>query len=82
MKTTFYSKPRTYGGRYFILANATEKKFSRGMTGSCVCSKQWTNESVVDSLTQKQLNQIEQALLNSGYEKISNEEYYELGLAN
>lgn len=82
MKTTYYSKPRTYGGRYFILANATEKKFSRGMTGSCVTSKQWTNESVVDSLTQKQLNQIEQALLNSGYEKISNEEYYELGLAN
>lgn len=52
------------------------------MTGSCIVSKQWANESVVDSLTQKQLNQIEQALLNSGYEKISNEEYYELGLAN
>lgn len=82
MKTTYYSKPRTYGGRYFILANAKEKKFSRGMTGSCVCSKQWTNESVIDGMTQKQLNQIEQALLNSGYEKISNEEYYELGLAN
>ncbi|MBF1543696.1 MAG: hypothetical protein HXO06_00700 [Prevotella salivae] len=82
MKTTYYTKPRTYGGRYFILANATEKKFSRGMTGSCVCSKQWTNEAVVDSLTQKQLNQIEQALLNSGYEKISNEDYYNLGLAN
>ena len=82
MKTTYYSKPRTYGGRYFILANATEKKFSRGLSASCVCSKQWTNESVIDGLTQKQLNQIEQALLNSGYEKISNEEYYDLGLAN
>ena len=58
MKTTFYSKPRTYGGRYFILANAKEKKFSRGMTGSCVVSKQYGQESVVDSLTQKQLNQI------------------------
>lgn len=79
MKTTYYSKPRTYGGRYFILANNEVKKFSRGMTGSCVCSYQF-NESVVDSLTQKQLNQIEQALINSGYKKISNEEYYNLGL--
>lgn len=82
MKTTFYSKPRTYGGRYFILANDQAKKFSRGLSASCVCSKQWTNEAVIDSLTQKQLNQIEQALLNQGYEKISNEDYYNLGLAN
>ena len=82
MKTTYYSKPRTYGGRYFILQNEQEKKFCRGLSASCVTSKQWTNEAVVDSLTQKQLNQIEQALLNSGYEKISNEDYYNLGLAN
>lgn len=80
MKTTYYSKPRTYGGRYFILANATEKKFSRGMTGSCVVSKQYGQESVVDSLTQKQLNQIEESLINSGYEKVSNEDYYNLNL--
>ena len=50
------------------------------MTGSCVVSKQYGQESVVDSLTQKQLNQIEQALLNSGYEKVSNEDYYNLNL--
>lgn len=80
MKTTYYSKPRTYGGRYFILANAKEKKFSRGMTGSCVVSKQYGQESVVDGLTQKQLNQIEESLVNSGYEKVSNEDYYNLNL--
>ena len=27
MKTTYYSKPRTYGGRYFILQNEQEKSF-------------------------------------------------------
>ena len=80
MKTTYYSRPRTYGGRYFILQNDQAKKFCRGLSASCVCSKQWTNESVIDSLTQKQLNQIEESLINSGYEKISNEDYYNLNL--
>lgn len=77
MKTTYYSKPRTYGGRYFILADLETLTFCQGLTGSCVRSYQWY-ESVVDGLTQKQLKQVKESLLNSGYKELTNEDYYNI----
>lgn len=77
MKTTYYSKPRTYGGRYFILSDLETLTFCKGLTGSCVRSYQW-HESIVDNLTQKQLKQVEESLLKSGYKELTNEDYYNI----
>lgn len=77
MKTTYYSKPRTYGGRYFILADLETLTFCQGLTGSCDRSYQW-HDSIVDNLTQKQLKQVEESLLKSGYKELTNEDYYNI----
>jgi hypothetical protein len=77
MKITYYSKPRTYGGCYFILSDLETLTFCKGLTGSCVRSYQW-HESIVDNLTQKQLKQVEESLLKSGYKELTNEDYYNI----
>nr|DAJ32442.1 MAG TPA: BofC-like protein [Caudoviricetes sp.] len=77
MRTTYYSKTTTYGGRYFIMVNDEKRVFTQGHSSSCRGYYQ-PSQVEVEDLTQKAIKQQAKALLEAGYKELDGKEYYEL----
>lgn len=76
-KVTYYSRPRIYGGCYFVMVNDEKQVFSQGLT--CSCTVNYQAGPQVENLTQKQLKQQVASLLELGYTEVTNREYYDKG---
>lgn len=76
-KTTYYSRPKTYGGRLFIMVDDETRTFCQGDSNSCYSYYQ-PSQNEIEDLSQKALKQQVQALRKAGYQELSNKEYCEL----
>lgn len=76
-KTTYYSKPKTYGGRLFIMVDDETRTFCQGDSNSCYGYYQ-PSQNEIEDMSQKALKQQAQALIKAGYKELSNREYCEL----
>lgn len=75
-RTTYYSRPTTYGGRYFIMTDDEKRIFTQGHSNSCHGYYQ-PSQVEKDGLTQKALKQQASALLEAGYKELDGMTYYE-----
>ena len=75
IRRTYYSRPTTYGGRYFIMTDDEKRIFTRGHSNSC-CGYYQPSQVETDGLTQKALNQQVSDLLEAGYKELDGMEYY------
>lgn len=76
-KTTYYSRPKTYGGRLFIMVDDETRTFCQGDSNSCFRYYQ-PSQNEIEDMSQKALKQQVQALIKAGYKELSNREYCEL----
>lgn len=76
-KTTYYSKPKMYGGRLFIMVDDETRTFCKGDSNSCFSYYQ-PSQNEIEDLSQKALKQQAQALIKAGYKELSNQEYCKL----
>ena len=76
-RKTYYSRPTTYGGRYFVMTDDEKRIFTKGHSNSC-CGYYQPSQVETENLTQKALNQQVSALLEAGYKELSGQEYYKL----
>lgn len=76
---TFYSRPKTYGGRDFVLVDYDKGIFTTGQTNSCRVSYQ-SCVTTREDLKQAELKDIVSRLLKSGLKDVSQEEYQALSI--
>lgn len=76
---TFYSRPKTYGGRDFVLVDYDKGIFTTGQSNSCRVSSQSCMETRED-LKQAELKDVVSRLLKSGLQEVSQEEYQALSI--
>lgn len=76
---TFYSRPKTYGGRDFVLVDYDKGIFTMGQSNSCRVSSQ-SCMATREDLKQAELKDIVSRLLKSGLQEVNQEEYQALSI--
>jgi hypothetical protein len=76
---TFYSRPKTYGGRDFVLVDYDKGIFTTGQSNSCRVSSQ-SCMTTREDLKQTELKNVVSRLLKSGLQEVNQEEYQALSI--
>lgn len=78
-KVTYYSRPKTYGGRDFVLVDYDKGIFTTGQSNSCRVSSQ-SCMATREDLKKSELKDVVSRLLKSGLQEVSQEEYQALSI--